>query len=86
MQFRALNYEHILRRIAALKTGKIILGERMEDRGALNGLAEAGLWNSFEMECKDQESYDIIVGILKCLDIIREKIEELDNKLKRLET
>ena len=50
MEFRALNYEHILRRIAAVKTGKIILGEKIEERGALNGLAEADLWNLFEKE------------------------------------
>ena len=81
MEFKALNYEHILRRIAALKTGKIILGEKIEERGALNGLAEAGLWNTFEREFKTQEFYKIIVGILKSLDIIREKIDKLDNKI-----
>lgn len=86
MEFRALNYEHILRRIAAVKTGKIILGEKIEERGALNGLAEADLWNLFEKEYKNHKSYEIIVGILKCLDVIREKVEELNNKLERIET
>ena len=76
--FRALEYEHILRRIAALITGRRELGERIEERGALDGYAEAGYWNDFERDYREDSLYDIIIGILKALDVIRQKIERLE--------
>ena len=78
-----MEYEQILRHVASLMFG--------EDpgRGALEGYADADWWDRFEHNQGDnvfEISGMVIKGILKGLDTIREKIEDLDMRIKVLES
>jgi len=67
------DYEMILRNVAKLMTG--------EDpgRGGLYGFADADEWDSFR---NDDELYEnlngLIKGIMNSIDILRQKIESLE--------
>lgn len=78
-----MDYEHILRYIEGLRTGE------MGDRGALGGSADADCWDVFSSESYGDDIYErlhcVIIGILRGLDIIREKIEDLDFRLNQIE-
>lgn len=84
----ALEFEMILRRIDALKTGKD------EGRGSLDGYAEADIWRGLihsiiNIKNDNEEKglmfdntleaikdiKDILIGILKSLKIIEEKLK-----------
>lgn len=58
-------------------------------QGALDGYADADWWDSFEHNQGDNvfETLGMVIkGILKGLDIIRQKIEDMDMRIRVLET
>lgn len=83
-EFDRMDYEHILRYIEGLLTGV------MGGRGTLEGSADADWWDVFKTETYGTDVYErlhlVIIGILRGLDTIRQKIEEIDNRLKRIES
>ena len=83
-EFDRMDYEHILRSIEGLLTGE------MGGRGALEGSADADWWDTFASEIYGTDVYErlhlVIIGILRGLDTIRQKIEEIDNRLRRIES
>ena len=87
----ALEYERVLRSIEKLKTGTD------GGRGSMDGTAEASYWRTlqdFEESADSNINTDladiidtisnlayVLTGIMKSLDILREKIEKLEGKI-----
>jgi hypothetical protein len=85
--FDRKNYERILRQIASLiekETDRNTLKE--SGRNTLNGCANADWWDNFESHKDIYESLEhVIIGIMKALDIIQIKIDDLNSRLKKFE-
>jgi len=77
-----MKYEMVLRYIARLIEGQD------PGRGALDGYADADWWDAFVRKFVEEDrNYEInvIKGIMKGLDTIREKIERLEARITELE-
>ena len=78
-----MEYEMILRQIVRLIEG------RMPERYALDGLANTNWWEKFSHNLGEnvfEISGKVIKGLLKGLDILRQKIEELESRIQQLES